>query len=328
MAKATVNRDKMRGIQIKGRIRNRGPLKRIKKAFVRIDRAYTKFYYKHGLSVGCSIKDVSRTDEGENRKEELGDLMKELLELKAERARKLLLAKFLSGQRETSEFRGAMFEADRVKIGIIKVIDSIGKIADLSAKERGILSKLNATDYHSTKYYKEGVECIIDTKTAATGKLWRWATEKLIQTRKDVGERMGGEVLDAGCGVGGFVKLLSERYGSNAYGIDIGPCACLMGKLLGVKNLSIGSIAETPFKKNTFDVIFSLDTLFTILDEIEEKAAVKETLRILKDNGYLITNRNLVEEKADEDVREISSRFGLEIAGRTAYLVAFKKSGM
>jgi SAM-dependent methyltransferase len=331
MIKALINWDKMKGIRIKEHIRDK-VAPSIKKAFVTMDKAYTKFYYKHKdlLSVGCSIEDVSRKCEGESKKGELVDLIKKLLKLRGEMTLEM-------------RFHG---EVGKKYQEIIKVIEEVGKIVDLSTEEKKILFESNASDSSAALYYESGIECVMGSNVGGR-ELWLDQIRKLVGMDDDVERKMKGKVLDAGCGVGWLANLLSEEYGSDAYGIDQNPCACLLGRLFGVENLSVENMAKTRFEDNTFDVIFSLSALFCpgVLKETTEKAVAKEMFRILKDDGYLIVTQNAMEKivacgevvRPEDRIREVYLRFGLDMVvggetedfaliGGTQHFVLFKKA--
>ena len=93
------------------------------------------------------------------------------------------------------------------------------------------------------------------------------------------------KILDAGCGTGIIMQHL-QKYGT-VYGIDYSNEAIKFCKKRGLKNIRKSSIAKTPFKADTFDLITCLDVLYHkgIKDDV---AVLKEFSRILKKDGTLI----------------------------------------
>jgi ubiquinone/menaquinone biosynthesis C-methylase UbiE len=92
-------------------------------------------------------------------------------------------------------------------------------------------------------------------------------------------------ILDAGCGTGRNIIFLN-KYGK-VFGFDISKEALKFCKKRGFKNISIASVDKIPYKKNSFDLICCFD----VLGQFEVKDinnAIKEFLRVLKHNGYLI----------------------------------------
>jgi len=92
------------------------------------------------------------------------------------------------------------------------------------------------------------------------------------------------KVLEIGCGYGFFLEIIGKK-SKLAVGVD---------KFLNVapsvlKNKNIKFVktdgTELPFKRNSFDIVYSVDVIEHIEDDYE---FVKESLRVLKKNGYLI----------------------------------------
>lgn len=102
------------------------------------------------------------------------------------------------------------------------------------------------------------------------------------------------EVLDIGCGEGGFVVAL-KRKGMRVLGVDLSKTALDIAHLQlscreGFGNPSILGQVEghhLPFRDNTFDLVTSIDTLEHIPDL---PGFFKEVQRILKKGGYFYAN--------------------------------------
>jgi len=94
------------------------------------------------------------------------------------------------------------------------------------------------------------------------------------------------KILDAGCGTG---KTLDECRAYNIYGIDFSGEAIKYCELRGLNKLVRGSICKLPFKKDSFDVVISLDVLYhkNVADDLE---TLKELCRVMHKGGRLLLN--------------------------------------
>lgn len=92
------------------------------------------------------------------------------------------------------------------------------------------------------------------------------------------------KILDAGCGTGGLTKKLSTF--GETIGIDISEKAIKLAKKRGLK-VQKGSINKINFPNKNFDVVVSVDVLYHQWVE-DDKAAIKELLRVLKPGGILL----------------------------------------
>lgn len=99
----------------------------------------------------------------------------------------------------------------------------------------------------------------------------------------------GSKVLDIGCGTGGNLECLAQRFhGAELYGIDLHPSAISMTRMRGSKQVFLASANELPFTEENFDAAMSLDVFYT--QEVDDRKALSETNRILKMGGVLIIN--------------------------------------
>ncbi len=97
-------------------------------------------------------------------------------------------------------------------------------------------------------------------------------------------------LLDAGCGTGGFLaSLFNTKYSGEFTGIDFSKQALFFSKARGLSNLSQGDVCSLPYPDNLFDVVTSLDVLYC--NEVgNDLQALSEFYRVLKPNGVLILN--------------------------------------
>ena len=107
---------------------------------------------------------------------------------------------------------------------------------------------------------------------------------------KEVGIKPGFQVLDFGCGPGGYVLAASKlvRETGKVYALDVTPLAIKMVKSIveknGLKNVeSILSDCATGLPDESLDVV-----LFDVFHGLEDKQAVlREIYRVLKQDGLL-----------------------------------------
>lgn len=101
-------------------------------------------------------------------------------------------------------------------------------------------------------------------------------------------------VLDAGCGMGGSTRLLAERFGFSATGIDISQdfidTARTLTRWCGLgQNSAIdfhqGSVTHLPFEDGCFDAVLCQHILMNIQDKA---GALAEFRRVLRPGGRLI----------------------------------------
>lgn len=91
-------------------------------------------------------------------------------------------------------------------------------------------------------------------------------------------------ILDAGCGVGNYIKALSKRK-SEVIGLDITSSLDLLNSdLKELSNLHLiqGDILNPPFKYKIFDLVFSIGVIHHTPDP---KKAFKSLSRVVKKNG-------------------------------------------
>lgn len=97
----------------------------------------------------------------------------------------------------------------------------------------------------------------------------------------------GQRALDAGCGVGGYIDILSQK-GYRIIGVDIAPnmLQVCRSKYPGVE-LALVELEQIPFKEQSFDVILCIDTL-QYFSQKSRRLTVKNLIKLLKPNGTII----------------------------------------
>lgn len=91
------------------------------------------------------------------------------------------------------------------------------------------------------------------------------------------------QILDVGCGTGGFTKMLLENY--DAIGLDTSPIAIEYCKKRGIEKLFLGTLDEFPATDFNIQAITILD----VIEHIEsDDAVVEQIYNTLPKNGWLI----------------------------------------
>jgi len=105
--------------------------------------------------------------------------------------------------------------------------------------------------------------------------------------------RMGGSLLDAGCGTGGFLAWAAEtgRF-SRRCGIDLSVEAVeLARETVPGAELHAAPLDQIPFGDEEFDLAVSLDVLQHVPEDLLD-ASLKELRRVLKPGGALLVRTN------------------------------------
>lgn len=104
----------------------------------------------------------------------------------------------------------------------------------------------------------------------------------------------GGNVLD--CGAGGMSPPLSlfNAYNYDTTGIDLEQEQVDLANTFGrdngqVLNVIQGDMTKLPFDDNTFDFVYSYNSIFHMM-KVDIDTAVQEMIRVLKPNGLMFVN--------------------------------------
>ena len=111
------------------------------------------------------------------------------------------------------------------------------------------------------------------------------------------GLKAGDRVLDIGCGKGFQLKELSLAMpGLELYGIDISNYAVENCHPDVVANIAVGDASALPFDDDSFDYVFSINTLHN-LKNFQLDAALREMERVGRNHKYICVEsyRNEVE---------------------------------
>jgi SAM-dependent methyltransferase len=109
----------------------------------------------------------------------------------------------------------------------------------------------------------------------------------LLVYRQAAGAGETRQLLDAGCGTGGFLsQIAAEHPGRLAVGLDAEPVACVRAAAKSGQPVCAGSVNALPFADTAFGVVFSADVLCHA--GVDEQAALAQFHRCLADNGVLV----------------------------------------
>ncbi len=111
----------------------------------------------------------------------------------------------------------------------------------------------------------------------------------LLNALKRYNSDQNGNLLDDGCGAGGFLRRFQAIFGSmSAFGIDMDFKTAKVARVRGSAEVIVGSVNSLPFCDNLFSACISADVLY-------HKSAVpgelvSEAYRCLKPGGVLVVS--------------------------------------
>jgi SAM-dependent methyltransferase len=129
-----------------------------------------------------------------------------------------------------------------------------------------------------------------DTMRSVEVELWWYRAMRSHVVSSITPPRAAFDLLDAGCGTGGMLARVRERFPqASLTGLDFSERAIELtrGRATGAA-LVQGSVDALPFADESFDVVLSLDVL--IVGGVDEQRAVAEMHRVLRKGGILILN--------------------------------------
>lgn len=144
-------------------------------------------------------------------------------------------------------------------------------------------------------------EKLLDWMTVNHESLSRWGISHLDIKKDDI-------ILDIGCGSGVNVERFLEM-SERVYGIDYSKLAVEKSVILNQQAIDEGrckivqaSVSDMPFDDNSFDIITAFETVYFWPDIAGD---LKETRRVLKDDGIILICNEAVPKTDDERQKEL-----------------------
>ena len=143
-----------------------------------------------------------------------------------------------------------------------------------------------------------------------------------IEKYEDIFAKLGGKLLDLGCGVGQYSAYFASK-GFDVTAGDISERALdyLAEKHPSIKTVRIDMTEPLPFDNNSFDIVFA-NLSIHFFSEKDTRALIAEIKRILKDGGIFIgsCNSNKAYKYIADQSTVIEEGFYLEDGGRSVRL--------
>ncbi len=100
--------------------------------------------------------------------------------------------------------------------------------------------------------------------------------------------RAAAEILDAGCGTGGFIRFLArERPAWQVTGVDASDLACGLARERTKASIVQANLERLPFADGSFDAVVTADVLYHVEDD---RQALREIRRVLRPGGIVVYN--------------------------------------
>lgn len=121
----------------------------------------------------------------------------------------------------------------------------------------------------------------------AEGRMWWYRA--LHRRLLDALTPVRGQILDAGCGTGGFLAVLNrQRPDLIRFGVEWDPTAASRTRAKSDALVVRGSVNALPFAAAAFDAVVSADVLCHAA--VDPGATLRELRRVLKPGGRLVLN--------------------------------------
>lgn len=137
-------------------------------------------------------------------------------------------------------------------------------------------------------------------------------------------------ILDVGCGTGQTAAYLAYHYGAKVTGLDINPTMVAKAKRrMKINRLPVeiiqGSIEKTSLPDNQFDIIISE----SVLSFVNKPAALKEILRLLKNDGrFIAIEQTIIQPLKEDEANEIKQFYGFDsLITKKDWIALFKQAG-
>lgn len=143
-----------------------------------------------------------------------------------------------------------------------------------------------------------------------------------------------GSILDVGCGGGGLLKRLSERYPySMLFGVDITEDALEFTSETnrgimdcGGLELHQASVDDLPFAEGSFDMVTAVETYF-FWPSLED--GIREISRVLSPGGVLIVGCEITTSRdPPERIAEMRETYGATIVSDERMMEVFDTNGL
>ncbi len=125
-----------------------------------------------------------------------------------------------------------------------------------------------------------------DSKSARLGVpsyVWRFGQDRRLDLIARYADLKGKRILDAGCGVGMYVRKF-RRFSEHVAGVELDESRAAEGGQ-DLPGIACASVEALPFADATFDVVLSHEVLEHVGDD---RRAVAEALRVLRPGGRLV----------------------------------------
>ena len=139
----------------------------------------------------------------------------------------------------------------------------------------------------------------------------------------------GSTVLDAGCGEGNVAMYLAEHHALRVDGIDLldfnvnnAKAAATKRQLADKVSFQVGTYMALPFDDNTFDAVYTMETLVHAPDY---RKALGEFLRVLKPGGKLVLFEYTIKPEVDVQPSEAIGMERIHQVNRVAAMPAFNE---
>jgi SAM-dependent methyltransferase len=114
--------------------------------------------------------------------------------------------------------------------------------------------------------------------------VWRFGQERRLDMVRQYLNLEGARVLDIGCGLGAYVRRISD-FTDQAYGIDIDTPRVVEGAENGVAHLGVALSEHLPFADASFDGVL----LNEVIEHVgNDRDTLREALRVTKPGGKVV----------------------------------------
>ena len=140
---------------------------------------------------------------------------------------------------------------------------------------------------------------------------WALSEDRQLPTYEAALEQTGFKpswrVLDIGCGVGAFLRLVAGR-GSDAHGIDASDALIAFARgRLPHADLRVGEMEDLPWEDDTFDLVTGFNSFFFATDMI---AALREAGRVARPGAPVVIQVWGAHERCDlEAMKQVARPF-------------------